>query len=357
MQVPRAALTVVCCFALAAAAACGGGGPTSPSQTGATTIAGMVSVGGGAATLPGAAITGWTVAVVGTNQSAPVEPSGFFQLANVPAGTVRLAFKDAFVNATVELANVGQERIIEIQVEVTGSSAVIVNEVRTNDKVTLCHRTGNGSYHSIEVSVSAESTHRAHGDAKVGEAVPGETGKTFDESCRVSGPSVRLQKTTNGDDANEAPGPTIPVGNPVAWQYIVTNTGTINLTSVVVTDDRGVAVTCPATSVPVGQSMTCSGAGVAVAGQYRNVGRVTASSTGGSVSATDPSHYFGQAPPTEDDGGPKVQICHRTGNGSFHLIDISVNAEPAHRAHGDGKIGEPVPGQSGKVFGAGCVVR
>ena len=28
-------------------------------------------------------------------------------------------------------------------------------------------------------------------------------------------------------------------------------------------------------------------------------------------------------------------LCHRTGNGSFHQITISVNAVPAHLRHGD----------------------
>jgi hypothetical protein len=31
----------------------------------------------------------------------------------------------------------------------------------------------------------------------------------------------------------------------------------------------------------------------------------------------------------------KVTLCHRTGNGSFHQITVSVNAEPAHLRHGD----------------------
>ena len=52
-----------------------------------------------------------------------------------------------------------------------------------------------------------------------------------------------------------------------------------------------------------------------------------------------------------------MQLCHRTGNGSYHLIEVSINAEPAHRAHGDGKIGEAVPGSPGTFFGTGCSVR
>ncbi len=32
---------------------------------------------------------------------------------------------------------------------------------------------------------------------------------------------------------------------------------------------------------------------------------------------------------------PKVDVCHRTGNGDFHLINISSNALNAHLGHGD----------------------
>ncbi len=36
---------------------------------------------------------------------------------------------------------------------------------------------------------------------------------------------------------------------------------------------------------------------------------------------------------------PKVDVCHRTGNGEFHLINISSNALDAHLAHGDALAG------------------
>jgi hypothetical protein len=209
----------------------------------------------------------------------------------------------------------------------------------------------------IDVSVNAEPAHRAHGDGKVGDPVPGRPMNVFDQNCRAAGPAVQIEKSTNGEDANEAPGPTIVVGSPVTWRYVVTNTGTVNLTNITVLDDRNVAVTCPGTTLAVGQSMTCTGTGVATAGQYRNVGAVTATSSTGTVTDTDASHYFGQLPGTADEDGPKVQLCHRTGNGSYHLIEVGISAEPAHRAHGDGKIGEAVPGNAGKVFGAGCSVN
>jgi hypothetical protein len=269
---------------------------------------------------------------------------------------VRLQFTGTIVNATVEISNVGEDQLIEIEVQLTGTSAVLVSEVRSMHKVLLCHRTGEGSFHKIDVSQSAEPAHIAHGDGKPGETVPGEQKLEFDQNCRAVGPAVQIEKSTNGQDADEAPGPTITVGNSVTWQYVVSNTGTIALTSILVVDDKNVAVSCPSTTLAAGQSMTCTGSGVATAGQYQNLGTVTASSSEGTVSDTDASHYFGQAPGTDDDG-PKVQLCHKTGNGSYHLIEVSVNAEPAHRAHGDGKIGEAVPGSPGKVFGPGCSVN
>jgi len=50
-------------------------------------------------------------------------------------------------------------------------------------KVSLCHATGNGSYVPISISVAAESAHREHGDAAVGEIVPGQPGHIFDSQC------------------------------------------------------------------------------------------------------------------------------------------------------------------------------
>jgi hypothetical protein len=240
----------------------------------------------------------------------------------------------------------------------TGPSngANTVSGASAEGKLSLCHSTGNGSYHSIEVSVNAEAAHRAHGDGKVGEPVPGTQHQVFDANCSPVGPAVSLRKSTNGSDANDAPGPSIVVGSAVTWTYAVSNTGTIPLTGITVTDDRGVAVNCNGqTMLAPGASMTCTGSGVATPGQYRNVGTVTATSTGGDVSATDPSHYLGVTESESD--GQKVTLCHRTGSGRYNVIEVSVNAEPAHRAHGDAKIGEAVPGRPGSVFGPGCAVQ
>ena len=264
---------VASCLALAAVTGCtgGSGNPGSPSGGAGATIAGTVS----RSTEP----LGLTVAVVGTDLSAVVDGSGYFQIGRVPSGNVQLKFKDAAVDATAQLLNVAQDEFIEIQVQVNGGSATIVNENRSSGKVSLCHRTDSGEYHLIDVSVNAEPAHRAHGDAKVGEPVPGTQRQVFDANCRPVGPAVKIEKSTNGEDADNAPGPSILVGSAVTWRYVVTNTGTINLTGIVVVDDRGVLVNCISqTTLPAGQTMTCTGTGVATLGQYSNVGKVTAAS-------------------------------------------------------------------------------
>lgn len=109
-------------------------------------------------------------------------------------------------------------------------------------------------------------------------------------------PEVLIEKATNGQDADVPPGPVLLVGAPVAWTYVVTNSGGRDLTAIVVTDDQGVAVSCPGTTLPAGESFVCTGNGTALAGQYANVGTVTAEQPDGSVVMdSDPSHYFGQS--------------------------------------------------------------
>ncbi len=52
---------------------------------------------------------------------------------------------------------------------------------------------------------------------------------------------VNVVKSTNGNDANTAPGPSLGVGTTATFTYVVTNTGNVPLDSVVVTDDNGTA--------------------------------------------------------------------------------------------------------------------
>jgi hypothetical protein len=114
-------------------------------------------------------------------------------------------------------------------------------------------------------------------------------------------PSITLEKATNGEDADEAPGPSIPAGGAVNWTYRVTNSGNVPLADVEVTDDQGVVVSCPASVLEVAESMDCSGSGTAIAGSYSNLGTVTAmpQAGGSQVSDSDASHYTGIVPPED----------------------------------------------------------
>lgn len=145
-------------------------------------------------------------------------------------------------------------------------------------------------------------------------------------------PAVVVQKLTNGYDADTAPGPSIAVGDPVTWTYVVTNVGDVDLTGVAVADsDAGVTVTCPGDELAVGASMTCVAGGfVSSEGQYQNVGTVTAAGDGQNVSATDPSHYFGVPGGGIVGGDPAVSIEKLT-NG----YDADGVSSAPHLVHGD----------------------
>jgi hypothetical protein len=108
---------------------------------------------------------------------------------------------------------------------------------------------------------------------------------------------ISLLKTTNFQDANSPPGPAVAIGETVTWEYHVSNIGGLVLNDIVVTDDQGVAVTCPLTTLSPGETMACAGSELAVPGQYMNTGYVQATGEDGTVvEASDISHYFGVLP-------------------------------------------------------------
>ncbi|RKZ90673.1 MAG: hypothetical protein DRQ40_10745, partial [Gammaproteobacteria bacterium] len=107
-------------------------------------------------------------------------------------------------------------------------------------------------------------------------------------------PGILVEKATNGEDADVAPGLLILEGDPVIWAYEVTNTGNDKLTGIELNDDQLGMVSCPATELEPQTSMICSANGVASRGQYGNLATVTAQGTlTSTVTDTDPSHYLG----------------------------------------------------------------
>ncbi|MEM7538309.1 MAG: SdrD B-like domain-containing protein [Chloroflexota bacterium] len=124
----------------------------------------------------------------------------------------------------------------------------------------------------------------------------GEDIDTVDAGIVPQDAAIDVEKSTNGEDADDAPGPVIPAGDPVNWVYVVTNVGDADLENIVLNDDQEGAITCPQTSLASGESMTCTANGTAGETAYENTATVTADvvgQPGTSVSDSDMSHYTG----------------------------------------------------------------
>lgn len=191
-----------------------------------------------------------------------------------------------------------------------GTSTWTIGRVEIGEtlKLTIVARISAGATGTITNAAQVMSNLTPDADSTPGNAsqLPGEDDDdSVDFTLPTEVPSISIIKSTNTVDADVAPGPFIAVGGAVTWTYRVENTGSTALGDVVVTDDKDVAVTCPATSLAVGASMTCTATGTAVAGAYANIGSVVGTpldETGeplvgvDAVTDDNPSHYFGSQP-------------------------------------------------------------
>jgi hypothetical protein len=107
-------------------------------------------------------------------------------------------------------------------------------------------------------------------------------------------PEITVEKLTNGHDADDAPGPSIAPGEAITWTYIVTNTGSVDLTDITLEDDQEGSVGCPRNALVPQESMTCTVNAIATAGEYTNLATASALYETVVVSDTDRSHYRGQ---------------------------------------------------------------
>ncbi len=127
---------------------------------------------------------------------------------------------------------------------------------------------------------------------------------------------VSIIKSTNGQDANSAPGPSLGVGSTATFTYVVTNTGNVPLADLLVRDDNGTAAndsddfdatfqsgdTNSNSRLDTTETWTYQATRTVTVGQYTNNGTVTATpvdNTGEAivgmdgVSDSDPSNHLG----------------------------------------------------------------
>lgn len=107
-------------------------------------------------------------------------------------------------------------------------------------------------------------------------------------------PGIGLEKLINGEDADDS-GHAVQLvaGSPVLWSFVVTNTGDVALSDVAVTDSVIGAITCPATALDPGDSMTCTASGVADAGLDCDTGTATGTWQATNVTSSDSACYIG----------------------------------------------------------------
>ncbi|MDG6257271.1 MAG: SdrD B-like domain-containing protein [Methanomicrobiaceae archaeon] len=127
-----------------------------------------------------------------------------------------------------------------------------------------------------------------------------EKDRTWDAGLvNVSTIGIDVEKSTNGEDADEPPGPSIPVNATVNWTYTVTNTGLVPLFAIELVDDMIGAVSGPASGddddgiLQSGETWVYEANGTADAGQYANNATVSGTFSTATAEDSDPSHYNG----------------------------------------------------------------
>jgi len=170
------------------------------------------------------------------------------------------------------------------------------------------------------------------------------TGGVITVECNFLTPSIDIEKSTNGDDADDTLGPELALGDAVTWTYVVTNDGDLPLTDVAVVDDVIGPIACPQATLAVGEAMTCTAEGTAEVGNYENNSRVDAKGPNGEdVNDEDPSHYNVPANPAidiekdtngdqaDDTAGPELALGDAvtwtyvvTNTGNVDLVNVAV---------------------------------
>jgi LPXTG-motif cell wall-anchored protein len=227
---------------------------------------------------------------------------------------------EKFINnddADTTPVSVGQGSTMNIKFTVKNTGNVTLSNVTvTDDKVAAsaidCPGPGvSNVISSLAVGVTVECTatlpaaapgvtHTNIGTATGTGSPGGGTVKDTDPAKALvpTAPGISIVKSVNGQDADTAPGPFVVPSSTLAFTYVVKNTGNVTLTNVTVTDNKGIPVSCPVTTLAVNASTTCTASGPApAAGQYTNIGTATGTTpTGATVTANNPANAFAAVP-------------------------------------------------------------
>ncbi|MEM7530773.1 MAG: SdrD B-like domain-containing protein [Chloroflexota bacterium] len=254
-----------------------------------------------------------------TGQTAPITVGSGEDRDDVDAGVGGLGSIGDFVWSDTDgdgIQDPGEPGIDDVKVTLLdGNGNFITETVTTDGGQYLFDNLLQGDYQvSVEIPLGFQTSPQDQGgddtvDSDINSSGntdtitlgPGEDNLTVDAGFEPLDPGIVVEKSTNGEDADEPTGPAIPVGDPVVWEYVVTNVGNVNLIDIQVVDDQlgNITSSCPDAQVElliVGDTMTCTVNGVATEGQYRNevtVQGFVEGLSGEFVEDDDVSHYIG----------------------------------------------------------------
>lgn len=214
-----------------------------------------------------------------------------------------LVLSGSTVTFTYVVTNTGNVPLHDVIVSDDQLGPICVVDVVEVDDTNMCTATTTaapGPYMNLGTVVATPMVQGAP-QASVTDTDPSHHSGTLD-------PAVDIEKSTDGVDADVAPGPALRSGDEVTWTYVVTNTGNVALTDIVVFDDVEGEI-CTVDTLTPGATASCEASGIVAVGQYENLGVVTAIPVFANVALlpvgdSDPSHHVGQLACVPDIQGP-----------------------------------------------------
>ena len=165
--------------------------------------------------------------------------------------------------------------------------------------------------------------------------------------------TVQVKKLVDGQDANDPPGPSIPVGDDIAWTYQVTDTGNVPIIRVALTDDQGVTPRpvggAGTGNLAPGATWTYEAQSTAVAGQHRNVATVTAvTQQEKTLTDSDPANYTGEsaAGSISIDKTPKHVVVRKGKDATFTIRVTNTGEVPLTNVRVTNAVTRPATGRS-----------
>jgi len=207
--------------------------------------------------------------------------------ADVPTGPVVTV--GATVTFSFIITNIGDVPLTNIVVtdNIYGTITLPKTSLEAGESMT-------GSTTAMAVAGQHTNTATVTGNYEAQTVTDADPANYWGETMIEHHPGIDLEKLVQGEDADTPTGPNVTVGAMVTFQFVVTNTGDVPLTNIVVTDDVYGTITMPKSSLAVGESMTGSTAAVAVAGQHTNMATVTGNYETQTVTDQDPGNYWGE---------------------------------------------------------------